>query len=111
MDAAPWFLQIPPNPRNASPSPSTVSGLSSLFLRSSVRRSRPHDEEPEQSRRVSWSPHVEVRQLTSPSVTWNTHVEVFIVPARERAPDDCDPHCVSPARDCDRSLESVAELP
>jgi hypothetical protein len=34
----------------------------------------------------SW--HVEVFQQTSRSVSWNTHVEVFIIPARDHAPDE-----------------------
>jgi hypothetical protein len=103
MDPVSWFLQIPPNPRRTSSASntSTVSRLSSLFLRSSVRPSE-RDDEPRQkpSRSVRWDTHVEVWQQLSRSVSWSTHVEVFIIPARECAPDDCDPPCVIPARDC-----------
>ena len=104
-DATAWIHQMPPTTRNASTKPNTVSGLSSKLLRSTFRRtfSTPaappirrvswssHVEVRQLAappiRRVSWSSHVEVRQLASPSVTWNTRCEVFIIPARERAPD------------------------
>jgi len=113
MEAASWFLQIPQTPRSASsastslittrarasasPVPassrpartpgvyssnppaeqpvttaatlSTVSGLSSILLCSSVLPSGPDARPPQQN--------------PSRRVTWNTHVEVFIIPARD----------------------------
>jgi hypothetical protein len=70
MEAASWFLQIPPSPfSSASISPSTVSGLSSLLLCHSVLPSGPDDRPPQQNQ--------------PRRVTWNTHVEVFIIPARD----------------------------
>ena len=92
MDAVSWFLKTPPNPRSPGRSSdmsgtSTVSRLSSLFLRSSVRRSGP-SETPQ--------------QVPSRNVSWNTHVEVFVIPAREAASNDCDPRVESTAGGCEK---------
>jgi len=96
-------LRIPPNPHTASSASitSTVSGISPLFLRSSVRGSRP-DDTPRQtsSRTVRWSTHVEVFRQPARTVSWSAQVEVFIIPARERTPHQCDPRFQSTTNDC-----------
>ena len=43
-------------------------------------------------RTVSFNPHVEVFQRTQ-SVTWNVHIEVLTIPARDLAPRDHDLVC------------------
>jgi hypothetical protein len=120
MVAVLCFSQIPaPNPRRTSSASSasstvTVSRLSSLFQRSSVRpvcRSGDDQLQQKPSRTVSWDTHVEIFSPSRRSVSWTTHVEVFIIPARECAPNDCDPRFKSTARDhapddCDPRLKS-----
>jgi hypothetical protein len=39
--------------------------------------------------------------MPSRSVTWSSHVEVFVIPARQRSPDDCDLRCESTERQCE----------
>ena len=95
-----------------------MSRLSSLFLRSSVRPSGPDDEprrKPFRTVRLppsgsySWESQVEIQRPFRRSVSWNTHVQVFIFPAWERTLDDCDPCFESEARD--RALEDCNPHP
>ena len=104
MGAIAWFLQIPPNPRSKSNTNSNRSEqlsfpfgseqISCLFGRGSVRPSG--DKKPQQKhlKTVSWNPHDEVFRQTSRPVTWSMEVEVFIIPARDNAPDEDDEHTI-----------------
>ena len=103
MDTVSWFLKIPPDPRSPGRSSgmrstNTVSRFSSLFLRSSVRRSGPNKTPQEKaSKTVTWCAHIEVAQIPPRSVSWSTHVEVFVIAAREGASNDCDQRLESTA--------------
>ena len=81
MDSMIWLFHMPSKPRIKSSvkstSTHTVSRLSSLFLRGSIRSTT--DKKPPRS--VRWNPCVEVRRLPR-SVTWSTHAEIFTIPAR-----------------------------
>jgi len=107
-DTVSWFLQIPPNPRRTSSANSNTtlsrlssllsnassSRLASLFQRSSIRPSGPNDTPrhvPSRSASCRSTTHVETWRQPSRSVSWSAHVEVFVIPARERLPDGCDP--------------------
>ena len=111
MDPMASCDRISPNRRTASAASgtSTVSRISSMFLRSSLRPSGPPDDLTRQtlsrpaslpsSRSVRWSTHVEVWQQPSRCVSWSAHVEVFVIPAREGSPDHSNSQRVSSARD------------
>jgi hypothetical protein len=144
-DTVACFLHIPPNPRQTSTANNTnalsrlssllsnasSSRLSSLFQRLYIHPSGPDDKpghKPARSASSRSTKHVNIWRQPSRSVSWSADVEVFVIPARERLPDDCDPrfrfdawgrlpddcgpHNVLSARvrapdDCDPRIESI----
>ena len=73
-----WSLQISANPRRTS----SAQGCRRL-------------QKP--SRSVSFDTHVDILPPVRRSVSWSGQVEVFIIPARECAPNDCTPRLKSTA--------------
>jgi len=105
MDPVAWFLQLRRTPAagaHAEPAPGPGPGapIKSRFPRSSLRPSKP-DDTPRLKRSVSWNTHIEVWRLPARAVTWSSHVEIFVIPARgDEAPDDCNPPCSSLSETC-----------
>ena len=56
-------------------------------------------------RSTDWESQVEVLRPFRRSVSWSTHVEVFIIPARERTSDDFESKAA--LDDCDPRTKSV----
>jgi hypothetical protein len=103
MDPVAWFLDIPPNPRSPS-KPSFLKKRSSI---------RPSGVQQKLSRTTSCNPPVKNSKPIFRSVSWSAHAEIFIIPARERLPNDRDARFKATAgrcapNDCDLILERIS---